>query len=208
MNFKQKAVVGVLASGRGSNFASLLKKKQDGFFTNLDFACLISNKKDAPALQIASENAIPAHHFSLKSFQDKDEFEAAVVQRLLDYGVNLLVLAGYMRIIGPNILNAFPNSIVNIHPSLLPSFPGLHAQDQAFHYGVKIAGCTVHFVDDGLDSGPIIGQRAVPVLETDSVEGLSARILEQEHELFAESLKRITENKWSIQDRRVVFFDK
>lgn len=205
MTLTNRAVIGVLASGRGSNFASLLKKHHEGYFKNLTFACLISNKKSAPALEIARENDIPAYHLSIKEFPDKDEYEKEIVRILKSSGVNWVILAGYMRLIGKPLLEAFPERIINIHPSLLPAFPGLNAQEQAFHYGVKTSGCTVHFVDDGLDSGPIIGQETVSVLETDTAADLSQRILAEEHKLFARCLKRITEENWTLDGRRVIF---
>jgi phosphoribosylglycinamide formyltransferase-1 len=133
------------------------------------------------------------------------EYEQAIIAELDKHQVEWLALAGYMKIVGPTLLARYPQRIINIHPSLLPSFPGLHAQRQALEYGVKVAGCTVHFVDAGVDTGPIIGQRSVAVHPRDTEDTLSARILEQEHQLYAESLKRVTELSWRIEGRTVVF---
>jgi phosphoribosylglycinamide formyltransferase-1 len=180
-------------------------KAQAGYFNRAQICCLLSNRPSAPALDLARGFGIHAAAFPPKSFASFEHYEQALVQELERLHVDWVVLAGYMRLVGPTMLDRFPSRIVNIHPSLLPSFPGLHAQDQAFQHGVKVTGCTVHFVDGGLDSGPIIGQRAVPVLEDDTPDTLSARILEQEHQLFAESLRRVTEEHWRIDGRRVIF---
>lgn len=197
--------VGVLASGRGSNFEALLRKEREGYFERVRFACLVSNVPSARALDVAREAGIPAEAVVPRSFASKDDYERAIIEVLERHGCSFLVLAGYMRIVGPVLLSRFPERIVNIHPALLPSFPGLHSQQQALDYGVRISGCTVHFVDAGTDTGPIIGQRAVPVLPEDTEDALSARILEQEHQLFAESLKRVTEEPHQIVGRNVRF---
>lgn len=197
--------VGVLASGRGSNFAALLKAQQAGQFHSAWLCCLLSNKPDAGALEIAREAGLPAISISPKDYATGADYEQAIVRVLEEHRVEWLVLAGYMKIVGPTILERFPNRILNIHPALLPCFPGLHSQQQALEYGVRVSGCTVHFVDAGMDTGPIIGQRTVPVLADDCEDTLSARILEQEHQLYAECLKRVTEQPWRIEGRRVVF---
>jgi len=197
--------VGVLASGRGSNFAALLARQSEGYFDRARLACLVSNIPTAPALDIARENGLVAYAVPPKSFPTPAAYETEIIRLLEQHQVEWVVLAGYMKIVGDTLLNRFPQRIINIHPSLLPSFPGLHAQRQAFEYGVRFTGCTVHFVDRGVDTGPIIGQRVVPVHADDSESTLSARILEQEHQLFAESLKFVTEHTWRIQGRRVIF---
>ena len=145
---------------------------------------------------IATEVLLPAQ------FASRDAYDAALAQLLKRYDVKLVVLAGFMRIIGQELLNEFSHAVINIHPALLPSFPGLHAQMQAFNYGVKVAGCTVHFVDSGVDTGPIIAQRAVPVLEDDDVDCLTQRILEQEHELYPYVISKIAQNKVILKDRK------
>lgn len=199
--------VGVLASGRGSNFEALLRHEREGFFEKAKIVCLITDNPDAGALEIARRYGVPAHTVVRKDFPSKEAFESAIVRTLDSYDVNWVALAGYMRIVGPTLLERYPQRILNIHPSLLPAFPGLHAQRQALEYGVKVAGCTVHFVDAGVDTGPIIVQRCVPVLPDDTEESLSARILEQEHQAYAEALKAVTERPWRIDDRIVCFLD-
>lgn len=196
---------GVLISGRGSNLKAVLDAQQSGFFKRLNVVCVGTNVKDAPGLQFAENLGIPVINASSRDFSSRDEHEAYLVAEMGRYDVDMLILAGYMRIVGSTLLSRWPNSIVNIHPSLLPSFPGLHAQKQAVDYGVKYSGCTVHFVDAGLDSGPIITQCIVPVHGTDTEESLSQRILVEEHQLYANALKMITENEWTIQGRSVIF---
>jgi len=140
-----------------------------------------------------------------ENYKNKKEYEEKIKEILQSFRVDLVVLAGYMKIVGKTLLEAFPNRIINIHPSLLPSFPGLEAQKQAWEYGVKISGCTVHFVDEGIDSGPIIGQRAVPVYDDDTPETLAERILQEEHKLIVESVKKVLTEEYEIIGRRVVF---
>lgn len=202
-----KQRVAVLASGRGSNFEALLRHERAGFFQNVEFACLVVDQPHAGALDVAQRYGVPAHTILRKDFSSKQEFEQAIAQTLDRYGISWVVLAGYMRLVGPTLLEKFPQRILNIHPALLPSFPGLHAQRQALEYGVKVSGCTVHFVDAGMDTGPIIVQRCVPVLPHDTEETLSARILEQEHQAYAEALKAVTERPWRIEGRVVRFLD-
>jgi len=197
--------VGVLASGRGSNFAALLAKQNDGYFAKAKLTCLISNRAEAPALEIAKTAGLDAYHVSRSAFPSHDSYEEEIKAILEKHNVQWLILAGYMKIIGPVLLSRFPNRVLNIHPALLPAFPGLHAQRQALEYGVRVSGCTVHFVDGGVDTGPIISQRTVEVLPGDTEQSLSSRILEQEHELFAEALKAVTEGNWHIHGRRVIF---
>lgn len=202
-----KTNFGVLASGRGSNFAALLQRQSEGYFEKARLVSLISNKPEAPALELASEAGMHSQGLRPRDFASADAYEAEIVRLFDEQGVEWLLLAGYLKIVGPTILNRYGGRILNIHPSLLPSFPGLDAQAQALAHGVRFSGCTVHFVDDKLDSGPIIGQRVVPVNPDDTEEDLSARILVQEHELFPTCVKAISERPWKIEGRRVVFLD-
>ncbi|MGI8905611.1 MAG: phosphoribosylglycinamide formyltransferase [Candidatus Sumerlaeaceae bacterium] len=197
--------IGVLASGRGSNFAALLKHQEQGYFEKARLACLVSNIPSAGALQIATDAGLPALCIRPKEYTLPQQYEAALVAEMDQHSVEWLALAGYMKIVGPTLLGRYPDRIINIHPSLLPAFPGLHAQRQALEHGVRVSGCTVHFVDAGMDTGPIIGQRSVPVHTLDTEAMLSARILEQEHQLYAECLKSITERPWHLDGRRVIF---
>lgn len=208
MNNTDRAAIGVLASGRGSNFAALLQRQSEGYFRNARIECLVSNRATAPVLELARDADIPGYAVRPKEFPDAEAYESEIIKLMDQHNVNLVLLAGYMKIIAPTILTRYDGKIINIHPSLLPSFPGLHAQKQALDYGVKFSGCTVHFVDAGLDSGPIISQRAVPVMPADSEDDLSARILVEEHELFSRCVKAITERPWKIDGRRVVFLDR
>ena len=203
----KKLRFGVLASGRGSNFAALLQRQIEGYFHNAELVCLISNKPEAPALELAREAGLNAYGIVPRSFPSADAYEAEIVRLMDENQVEWLLLAGYMKILGQTILRRYDGKILNIHPSLLPSFPGLNAQRQALEYGVRFSGCTVHFVDETLDSGPIIGQRSVPVSPTDTEDDLSARILVEEHELFSRCVKAITERPWKIHGRQVIFED-
>lgn len=201
----KEAVIGVMASGRGSNFAALLQRQTDGYFKNARMVCLVSNKPTAPALELAREAGITAHAVKPRDFESPAAYEQEIIRLFDEHNINLLLLAGYMKIVGPAILERYGSAIINIHPSLLPAFPGLNAQKQAVEYGVRVSGCTVHFVDDGLDSGPIIAQRAVPVLPDDTEDDLAERILVQEHDLFSRCVKAVTEHPWKIEGRRVIF---
>ncbi len=180
--------IGVLASGRGSNFVAIAEAIRRGDL-KAEIALLISDRKDAAALAKARELGIAAEHIPY-SVKDREAFERAAGDRFDEAGCSLIILAGYMRLLTPYFVRRYPGRILNIHPSLLPSFRGLHAQKQALEFGVKIAGCTVHVVTEELDAGPILGQRAVPVLEDDTEDTLSARILEQEHRLYPEAIGR------------------
>lgn len=208
MNNTDRAAIGVLASGRGSNFAALLQHQSENYFKNAWIECLISNRPSAPALELAREAEVPGYAVKPKDFDTAETYEADIVRLMDQHQVDMVLLAGYMKILGSTILKRYSGRIINIHPSLLPSFPGLNAQKQALEHGVRISGCTVHFVDGGLDSGPIIAQRAVPVLPCDTEDDLSARILVEEHELFPRCVKAITERPWKIDGRRVVFLDR
>ncbi len=182
--------LGILVSGSGSNMESILKAIADG---RLDAECkvVISNRPDALALSRAEKAGVKSVALDHKKYASREEFDAALVQTLREKGVEWIALAGFMRVLTPVFLDAFSQRIVNIHPSLLPAFPGVNAQKQAYDYGVKVAGCTVHFVDGGVDTGPIISQRCVPVLDGDTADTLKTRILEQEHRIFVEALQAI-----------------
>lgn len=195
--------IGVLVSGSGSNLQAIIAQIEDNTI-NAEIVCVISNKSDAYALERAKRHNIPAVHLDHRLYPGREAYDAAVVETLCEFGVQLVVLAGFMRIITPVLLNAFPNAVMNIHPALLPAFPGLHAQRQALDYGVKVSGCTVHFVDAGTDTGPIIIQAAVPVLEGDSVESLSRRIQIEEHRIYPEAVRLFAEGKLTVAGRRVI----
>jgi phosphoribosylglycinamide formyltransferase-1 len=195
--------IAVLISGRGSNLQSIIDAIAD---RRLDatIAVVISNRSDAPGLQRAHAAGIETMSISSKDYPNRDASDRAIVGALQARNVGLVCLAGYMRIVGRPILDVFKHRILNIHPSLLPSFPGLDAQRQALEYGVHVTGATVHLVTDGLDDGPIVAQRAVPVLAGDSVQTLSARILVEEHRIYPEAIGLVLGGAWSIDGRRFV----
>ena len=193
---------GVLVSGRGSNLQAVLDRIADGYLP-LEISVVISDKADAYALERAANAGIKTVVVARKECASKEEFEDRIHAALVEAGCELVILAGFMRILGGGFVNRWPNKIINIHPALLPSFPGLDGQGQALEYGVKFAGCTVHFVDEGTDSGPIILQKVVPVLDDDTHDTLAARILEQEHIAMPEALKLWAENKLEINGRKV-----
>jgi len=194
--------IGVLVSGRGSNLQAIIEGCKSGQIP-AKVSVVISNQAEAYALLRAKEAGIPAYVVNWSDFADKHSYELHIIHILKEHKVHLLCLAGYMRLVGSDLLDAYPDRIMNIHPSLLPSFPGLHAQEQALNYGVKYSGCTVHFVDSGLDSGPIILQKVVPVQEEDTPDSLAARILEEEHNIYPEAVKLYCENKLFIEGRKV-----
>lgn len=196
--------LGVLVSGRGTNLQALIDASKDKDYP-AEVVVVISNNPSAYAIERAKRENIPVFIVKREDYKNKKEYEESIKKILLDYKVDLVVLAGYMKIVGKTLLEAFPNRIINIHPSLLPSFPGLEAQRQAWEYGVKISGCTVHFVDEGIDSGPIIGQRAVLVYDDDTPESLAERILIEEHKLLVESVRKIFTEEYEIIGRRVIF---
>ncbi|MEI6614220.1 MAG: phosphoribosylglycinamide formyltransferase [Chrysiogenales bacterium] len=202
-----KGRVAVLLSGRGSNMEAIFRASQK---TNANFSIrlVISDQENAPGLRKASAFNIPSHCLPLGKFMDKNSQEREICDILQREGIELICLAGYMRLIGPELLEKFPGRILNIHPSLLPSFPGLHAQKQALRQGAKISGCTVHFVDSGLDSGPIIAQKAVRVLADDNEEVLSQRILRQEHDLYPCAIRLYFAGHLQIRGRTVIIADK
>ncbi len=195
--------IAVLVSGRGSNLQAIIDSIEKGYIKNAAINVVISNKENAYALERAKNHGISAIFLDPGDY-DRDGYDRAILDVLNQYNTDLLLLAGYFRILGNEIIKVYRNRIMNIHPSLLPAFKGLHAQKQAFEYGVKVAGCTVHFVDEGLDSGPIILQRCVPVLPEDTEETLTARILEQEHIIYPEAVRLFSEGKLKIEGRNVV----
>lgn len=194
----------VLASGRGSNFKTIADNIANGSLTGVEITGLISDKPTANALKLAKDYGVRAECVDAVSFADRDAYEKALVEVLLTMPCDLVVLAGYMKVLGHVFLDAVKVPVINIHPALLPSFPGLHAQRQAVEYGAKVSGCTVHFVDAQLDHGPIIAQVAVPVEEGDDEDSLSARILVQEHKLYTHCLQLLADDRVSIEDRRVI----
>src|SRR6266700_8455540 len=195
--------IGILLSGRGSNFEAIAKNVAAGKIANAQIAIVISNRPDAAGLEIARQLGIESQVIPSKG-KNREEHDREVVAALQQSKVDLVCLAGYMRLLSPWFVKQFPRRILNIHPSLLPAFPGLEAQEQAFAYGVKVTGCTVHFVDEELDHGPIVMQRAIPVLEADDEKTLTARILEQEHIAYSEAIDLVLNREFSILGRRFV----
>jgi phosphoribosylglycinamide formyltransferase-1 len=195
--------LGILLSGRGSNFIAIANAIREGRLTGCEIAVVLSNLPDAGGLDAARSMGLRAIAIP-SAGKKRAEHDAEMVMALREHAVDLVCLAGYMRIISGAFVNAFPNRILNIHPALLPAFPGLDAQTQALEYGAKVAGCTVHFVDEAVDHGPIILQRVVPVKDEDTVETLSARILEQEHLAYAEGIARVVSGEYELVGRRYV----
>lgn len=195
--------LGILLSGRGSNFEAIADSVAAGRI-QAEIAAVISNRPSARGLEIASERGLPALCIPSKDVP-REEYDRQLVAELKNRGVDLVCLAGFMRLLTPEFCAAFPMRILNIHPSLLPAFPGLDAQKQALDHGVKIAGCTVHFVDPQLDAGPIVLQAAVPVLENDTADSLSARILVEEHCIYSQAISLVLAGQWRIEGRRVLF---
>jgi phosphoribosylglycinamide formyltransferase 1 len=195
--------IGILLSGRGSNFLAIADSIRTGKLQGVEIAVAISSVADAPGIQAARGLGLPTAVFVSKG-RSRAEHDAELVACLREQKVDLVCLAGYMRLLSPGFIAAFPNRIVNIHPSLLPSFPGLDAQQQAFDYGVKVAGCTVHFVDEHLDRGAIILQRAIPVVDTDDAHSLAERILVEEHIAYTEAIARVAGGDYEILGRRYV----
>jgi phosphoribosylglycinamide formyltransferase-1 len=199
---ERRGRVGILISGRGSNMVALVEAMQAGGI-NADPVVVFSNVADAPGLERAAGFGIPTEVLSHRKVKPREAHERAVVEILRRYEVDLVCLAGYMRLLSPYMIGEFRSRILNIHPALLPAFPGLHSQEQALEHGAKISGCTVHFVDEECDHGPIILQAAVPVLEDDTDDTLSARILEQEHRIYPEAVKLFFDGRLTIEGRRV-----
>jgi phosphoribosylglycinamide formyltransferase-1 len=195
--------LGVLLSGRGSNFEALADSIPAGRIPNAEIAIVISNRDGAPGIEKAQQRRIPTKVIPSKGLE-REVYDRQVVAVLQGHKVDLICLAGYMRLLSPYFVAAFPQRILNIHPSLLPSFPGLESQRQALEYGVKFAGCTVHFVDENLDAGPIVLQSAVPVRDDDTEATLSERILAEEHRIYSEAVKIVLEGRYKIAGRRVV----
>ena len=195
--------LGILLSGRGSNFLAIAESIRTGRLKGVEIAIVISNTAEAGGLQAAKELGLPTALFISKG-RKRAEHDADVIACLKAHQVDLVCLAGYMRLLSPQFIAAFPNRILNIHPSLLPAFPGLDAQTQAFEYGVKVAGCTVHFVDEDLDHGAIIVQRAIPVLDADDAHSLAERILAEEHIAYSEAIARVASGEYDLRGRRFV----
>ncbi len=195
--------IGVLLSGRGSNFVALADSIASGAIPDAQITLVVSNREDAPGLERAAERGIPARIIP-SSGLERETYDRMVVAALDDARVNLVCLAGFMRLLSPYFVAAFRGRILNIHPSLLPSFPGLEAQRQALEYGVHFSGCTVHFVDETLDAGPIVAQAIVPVEPADTAETLSARILAEEHRIYTEAVRLVLSGAFRIEGRRVL----
>jgi phosphoribosylglycinamide formyltransferase-1 len=194
--------LGVLASGRGSNFQAIIDEIEAGRL-NAQIKILIVDNPDAYAIERAKKHLVEHLYINPREFLAKDNFYLKIADELKKRSVELVILAGFMRIVGRPLIDAFPNRIINIHPALLPSFPGLHGQKQAVDYGVKISGCTVHFVDEGMDTGPIIIQAAAPVSPDDTEDTLSARILKLEHKIFPGAIRLYAEGRLSVEGRVV-----
>ncbi len=195
--------IGVLLSGRGSNFEALADGVAAGNIPGAEIAVVVSNREGSPGIEKAKERKIATRVIPSKGLE-REAYDRQVVAVLHEHKVDLVCLAGYMRLLSPFFVASFPNRILNIHPSLLPSFPGLESQRQALEYGVKFAGCTVHFVDENLDAGPIVLQATVPVRDDDTEETLSSRILVEEHRIYTEAVRIVLEGKYRIEGRRVV----
>jgi phosphoribosylglycinamide formyltransferase 1 len=195
--------LGILLSGRGSNFVAIADSIAAGRIPGARIAVVISNKADAPGIATARQRGLESLVIPSKG-KPRDEHDRAIVAALQQHGVELVCLAGYMRLLSPWFVQQFPRRILNIHPSLLPAFPGLEAQEQAFAYGVKVSGCTVHFVDEELDHGAIIVQKTVPVLDSDDEHSLAARILELEHVAYTEAINVVLAGKFTVSGRRLV----
>jgi phosphoribosylglycinamide formyltransferase 1 len=198
-----KRQIGVLISGRGSNFEALAASVDAGRVQNAEIAIVLSNREDAPGLDRARARGIPARGIASKGLE-REAFDRQIAAALEEKKVDLVCLAGYMRLLSPYFVRAFPNRILNIHPSLLPAFPGLEAQRQALEHGVKFTGATVHFVDEQLDAGRIIVQAVVPIQDGDTVDTLSARILREEHRIYTEAVNIVLDGRYRIEGRRVL----
>jgi phosphoribosylglycinamide formyltransferase 1 len=199
---EEKLRLAVLASGRGSNLQAIIEAIEKGSL-DATLAVVISNKVEAPVLDRARKHGAPAVFLDPKATPDREAYDAAILEYLKKCDVGLVALAGYMKIVTRVLIAAYPNRIMNIHPSLLPAFPGLKAQQQALDWGVKVSGCTVHFVTEGVDAGPIIRQATVPVLEGDTAESLEARILTEEHRIYPEAIQLFAEGRLTVEGRHV-----
>jgi phosphoribosylglycinamide formyltransferase 1 len=198
-----KKRIGVLLSGRGSNFEALASSVASGRIPNAEIAIALSNREDARGIEKARASGIDARVISSKGLE-REAYDKLVIAALQEKRVDLVCLAGYLRLLSPQFVAAFHNRILNIHPSLLPAFPGLEAQRQALEHGVKYSGCTVHFVDENLDAGPIVLQACVPVEDSDTPETLSERILREEHRIYADAVRIVLEGKFRMEGRRVL----
>lgn len=194
--------LGVLASGRGSNLQAIMDAIAEG---RLDarVKVVVSDREEAMALERARKAGIPAFYVNPRAYHSKEEYEKEILRLLQKHEVELVILAGYMRLVGKVLLTAYPNRIMNIHPALLPAFPGTHGQRDAVEYGVRFSGCTVHFVDEGMDTGPIILQAVVPVEQDDTEETLAARILKEEHRIYPEAIQLFAEGRLEVRGRKV-----
>jgi len=199
----KKHQLGILLSGRGSNFLAIADSIDAGRIPNAEIAIVISNKEDAPGLAAAKKRGLDARVIPSKG-KTREQHDAEMVAALREKNVDLICLAGYMRLLSPEFIRAFPHKILNIHPSLLPAFPGLDAQKQAIEYGVKVSGCSVHFVDEALDHGPIILQKTVPVLPGDDEHTLSERILKEDHKAYSEAIALVLSWKIRFEGRKVI----
>ena len=198
-----KKRIGVLLSGRGSNFEALADSVAAGRITNAEIAIVISNRENAPGIEKARAREIPAQVIPSRGLE-REAYDKLVIAALEEKKVDLVCLAGYMRLLSPAFVAAYRGRILNIHPSLLPAFPGLESQRQAIEHGAKFSGCTVHFVDENLDAGPIILQAAVPIRDEDTPETLSARVLKEEHRIYTEAVRIVLEGRYRIEGRRVL----
>ena len=198
-----KKRIGVLLSGRGSNFEALAESTAAGRIPNAEIALVVSNRDGAPGIERVRARGIEARVIPSKGLE-REAYDKLVAAALMEKKVDLVCLAGYMRLLSPYFIATFPNRILNIHPSLLPAFPGLEAQRQALEHGAKFSGCTVHFVDENLDAGPIVMQAVVPIEDGDTPDTLAERILREEHRIYTEAVRIVLEGRWRINGRRVV----
>ena len=198
--------IAVLASGRGSNLKAILKAVKRGEIAG-EVALMISDRADAPALEIARGDGVRALHIDPKGYNSRESYDQVLINNLKEDEIDLVVLAGFMRLLSPLFVQAFPLQVLNIHPSLLPAFPGTDGMEQAFNYGVKITGCTVHFVDEGLDSGPVVLQEAVPIIQRESIKTLQQRIQAVEHRLYPIAIDLFCRDKLKVEGRRCYIID-
>jgi len=194
--------IGVLVSGRGTNLQAIIEAIEEGKIAG-EIKVVISDNPDAYALKRAQQYHIDTRYIHFKEFKNREDYDKEIIKTLKEKKIELVVLAGYMRILSPYFIRSYKNKIINIHPALLPSFRGLHAQKQAVEYGAKISGCTVHFVDEGVDSGPIILQKAVEVSDDDTEESLAEKILKEEHQIYPRAIQLFSESRLMIKGRRV-----
>ena len=194
--------IGVLASGRGTNLQAIIEAIKEGKIEGR-ISIVISDNRDAFALKRAKQNNIETEYINFKSFKNREDYDKKIMEYLKEKDIDLVVLAGYMRILSSYFIKMYKNRIINIHPALLPSFPGLHAQRQAVEHGVKVSGCTVHFVDEGVDSGPIILQKAVQVSADDTEESLAEKILKEEHQIYPRAIQLFSQGRLVIKGRKV-----